>query len=896
MDSPFQFPNIDSQINKYIFCPSGNCLNIPEIHYSNTPLKTEFQFNCECDINNKNMDLKEFLDKSSHVNCLICLRKITDNKINYCKNCKTIFDNSCLEYHKRLSHDILLNEYIFNFCLEHKNSYMFRCMECNKSLCINCDLNSHNDKLHTLNQISRFSLNIKSIDEIKSIIDKQKKFFEKIKNIYNNILLSLENDIEIKERIVNNYMTNKYNYNSYLNMNNLTVYNNEKYEKLLDDILLKSEQNKNAKKEIDTNDYINNYLSIFYYSLMINKEEEINNSLIKDLAKKINNLDISQNNLNNNILNLYNEQMIEEKAINNNLDNSKNISTFSIKSNSQFNNCITPLNSKFCHSNELNDINILNKCNSQMFPKNNNINNNFNNLNIPINQSFSYISNSPNNKNNYITHNSANYKESKSVEKKYDNKHSKKNKSSNKKKDKKKTPKKEKNKSNEEIEKNEEIYKNKEINKEDKKDLRTTNAIHNMIILKSGNFAVSMKEAIEIYDLRKLNFSGENSVYKNDIIKNNCLLQKINIVKGRYISYVLELSDQTLLCATYSKIFRIKLTNHDLNHTFLSFIKLGNESPTKIIILGDAYLVVLTEIKKYCNIKIFQKNNKNINEETIHCQNNNNITANEKNELINCDDVPAIGNCGLFLKNDIYEDTSFELIHNNINENKKLFVTIFPIEKKYNELNNNEIKDENNDNYSYEFIATSNYVFDYTKSRLAFYGLNKANENKFEKIKEINNLSCSIGADSICQINNKYLCVGLQSHNLNGQIDGFAFIDINKREICRIIKYNLGVSSLYYNSRKNLLLASMEIKDKNNCTFMTKLFNVIQNKGDRGNDEIELKGIYQFKNDIFYSITSILLMNVSCYKENLDEKNIKENIIVATASKDANLEVIKINV
>ena len=88
----------------------------------------------------------------------------------------------------------------------------------------------------------------------------------------------------------------------------------------------------------------------------------------------------------------------------------------------------------------------------------------------------------------------------------------------------------------------------------------------------------------------------------------------------------------------------------------------------------------------------------------------------------------------------------------------------------------------------------------------------------------------------------------------------------------------------------------MEINDKNNCTFMTKIFNVIQNKGDRGNDEIELKKIYQFKNDIFYSITSILLMNVSCYKENLDEKSIKENIIVTTASKDANLEVIKINI
>ena len=95
-------------------------------------------------------------------------------------------------------------------------------------------------------------------------------------------------------------MTNKYNYNSYLNMNNLTVYNNEKYEKLLDDILLKSEQNINENKEIDINDYINNYLSIFYYSLMINREEEINNSLINDLSKKINNINNQHENLNNN--------------------------------------------------------------------------------------------------------------------------------------------------------------------------------------------------------------------------------------------------------------------------------------------------------------------------------------------------------------------------------------------------------------------------------------------------------------------------------------------------------------------------------------------------------------------------------------------------------------------
>ena len=414
-----------------------------------------------------------------------------------------------------------------------------------------------------------------------------------------------------------------------------------------------------------------------------------------------------------------------------------------------------------------------------------------------------------------------------------------------------------------------------------------------MIILKSGNFAISMKEAIEIYDLRKLNFSGEDLVYKNDMIKNNCLLQKINIVKGRYISYVLELSDLTLLCATYSKIFRIKLINHDLNHIFLSFIKLGNENPTKIISLGNSYLIVLTEIKKYCNIKIYKKNDKNIDEEINPCHFNDK-TTNENNEQINYDDVPAIGNCGLFLKNDIYEDTSFELIHNNINETKKLFVTIFPIDKNFNIQNNHEFKDNNNDDtYTYEFIATSNHVFDYTKNRLVFFGLNKSN-NKFEKIKEINDLSCSIGPDSISQINDKYLCVGLQKHNLNNQIDGFAFIDIPKREICRII-HDEGVSSVYYNLRKNILLATMEIREQKKCIFLTKIFKIIQNKGDRGNDDIELKKIYQYKNNQFDSITSIHLMNISYYMENLNEKNIKENAIVITSSKDSTLEVRKIN-
>ena len=110
-----------------------------------------------------------------------------------------------------------------------------------------------------------------------------------------------------------------------------------------------------------------------------------------------------------------------------------------------------------------------------------------------------------------------------------------------------------------------------------------------MIILKSGNVAVSIKEAIEIYNLRQLNFSGANCFYNNDLIQNNCLLQRINLVKQRKISYVFQLLDETLLCATYTKIFRIKLTNHDLNYEIMSFLQLGlSELPTKIISLGNS--------------------------------------------------------------------------------------------------------------------------------------------------------------------------------------------------------------------------------------------------------------------------------------------------------------------
>ena len=120
-----------AQSLKYIFCPSGTCLNVPEIFYSNNPLKTEFKFKCICHQNNNSneeMNLLEFLYKSSQLNCFSCKRKLVDGQMIYCIECKVAFDVLCVENHHRTtnhSHYIQLNKNIFNYCLEHKTSLIF---------------------------------------------------------------------------------------------------------------------------------------------------------------------------------------------------------------------------------------------------------------------------------------------------------------------------------------------------------------------------------------------------------------------------------------------------------------------------------------------------------------------------------------------------------------------------------------------------------------------------------------------------------------------------------------------------------------------------------------------------------------------------------------------------
>ena len=207
-----------------------------------------------------------------------------------------------------------------------------------------------------------------------------------------------------------------------------------------------------------------------------------------------------------------------------------------------------------------------------------------------------------------------------------------------------------------------------------------------------------------------------------------------------------------------------------------------------------------------------------------------------------------------------------------------------------------EIKKNNNENrIEYKFISTSNSTYgNNSEDKLVFYTVKKRiNENieniEWKRIKKIN-LSCSTQSDSICQLNKKFLCVGLQNHCRTGQINGFAIIDIDLKEIKKIIQTS-PIDSLYYNFETKILYSAMDIAEKKRKnSYIIEIYKV-----DEGIDDIYLNNIYQFQsghNDIIVSLSEL--------KTKINEKKYEENnnkeIILASSSLDTNLKLFKIKI
>ena len=76
-----------------------------------------------------------------------------------------------------------------------------------------------------------------------------------------------------------------------------------------------------------------------------------------------------------------------------------------------------------------------------------------------------------------------------------------------------------------------------------------------MIALQSGNLAISIQRRVEIYDFRQFHYAQKTEVFDNNLIKKSqCFLQKISFnkgAKGKFISYIFQYVDETLLCPSY---------------------------------------------------------------------------------------------------------------------------------------------------------------------------------------------------------------------------------------------------------------------------------------------------------------------------------------------------------
>ena len=333
------------------------------------------------------------------------------------------------------------------------------------------------------------------------------------------------------------------------------------------------------------------------------------------------------------------------------------------------------------------------------------------------------------------------------------------------------------------------------------------NKIYSLLVLNTGNIAVGFS-------------SGIIKIYKTEFKNNNNLpiLLTIDKFKGRRINYLYQLKDKSLLCCTYSKIHHIELKEFDTKYTYLGTIKLsGYELPKKIIELGDNLIVSLGEKKKK------KKNKENLIKiksilKIFKC----NEQQDKNDEIMNdSDSINSMNSCSswdsIFSNEEENEededenkfqfyDERIKIYKKNKNDEKLYICSIFGTKTSSSES-------------SFQFVASSNSLYDGGENKLVFYGIMNNPRKKGEYLiylenEKIDKISCSKDIDSICFIEKNKIAVALQKYK-QGDSDGIAIIDIKDKKLIKIINgLSLGIIKLNrLNNKKNIFFFTNNTKD-----------------------------------------------------------------------------------
>ena len=269
-----------------LVCPIENCRNVPLINFYENSSK--IQIRCSEHKNIKLYELKDYLNicKNKGLICSNCHNKLgLYNFIYFCQNCKKIFDDSCIvnnncnnkSFHKKV--EINYNRYFNkNICIKHNKIFSKFCKHCETSFCQKCNTkrnenhNFINIQTKTEKELDLIEQNLKSLDNA----------FKKMKKMINDYLEEIGDKIEMKKIILKNYNNNKYNGNSFENLNNLNISINKSYKNKIDNLFMN--QAKNQEK----------ILSLYYFHLLTEKESNENNNLLFTIQNNLKNNEIKK--------------------------------------------------------------------------------------------------------------------------------------------------------------------------------------------------------------------------------------------------------------------------------------------------------------------------------------------------------------------------------------------------------------------------------------------------------------------------------------------------------------------------------------------------------------------------------------------------------------------------
>ena len=219
-----------------------NCNKIYEISLDNN--SNDIILNCNhCQFNLK-LDINNFEKISTNIYCYECRKQLYENKsLNYCFICKNNICNECVKKHcKKEENDFIKNNDIIYqnniidvLCNKHYKICYNHCIECEKNICIDCELDNHFNHQTKLFEYNRI---LSLINKQKKSLEQEKEKFKKIKDIikdcinslkkyFNNLLLFKEKEINLKEKIIQQLELFKFDNTLIENVKNLKFNNYE---------------------------------------------------------------------------------------------------------------------------------------------------------------------------------------------------------------------------------------------------------------------------------------------------------------------------------------------------------------------------------------------------------------------------------------------------------------------------------------------------------------------------------------------------------------------------------------------------------------------------------------------------------------------------------------------